>query len=92
MSDQQRNRTLFECIRDRCERTAPFSNWHLKYKKCDTFNLFILRLKYCSFVTSPCVKVCTMQLLIIHGAVELKKLPDSSIILQRSVPHVKPYQ
>ena len=55
MSDQQRNRTLFECIRDRYERTALFSNWHLKYKKCSTFKLFILLLKYGSFVTSPYV-------------------------------------
>ena len=83
MNDQQRNRTLFECIRDRCERTAPFSNSHLKNKKCDPPNLFILLFKHCSFVTSPYGWVCRMQLLIIHGAVELKKnspAPQSVIV------------
>ena len=73
MSDQQRNRTLFECIRDRCERTAPFSNSHVKDKKFDPATPFILLLKNCSFVTNLCAWVCTMQLLIIHGAAELTK-------------------
>ena len=35
---------------------------------------------HCSFVTSPYVWVCTMQLLIIHGAAEFKNPPTHQLI------------
>jgi hypothetical protein len=36
MNDQQRNRTLFECIRDRCEETALYEFVIKIYKMLST--------------------------------------------------------